>query len=31
MRYTAFRKLGLLVSVKHIMEEEGVLLRRAAE
>ena len=28
---TARRKLALLASAKHIMEEEGVTLRRAAE
>ena len=31
VRYTARRKLGLLASAKHIMEEEGVTLRRAAK
>ncbi len=31
VHYTEHRKLGLLASVKRIMEEEGVSLRRAAE
>jgi hypothetical protein len=31
VRYTARRKLGLLASANHIMEEEGVTLRRAAK
>ncbi len=31
VRYTARRKLGLLASARHIMEEEGVSLRRTAE
>ncbi len=31
VHYTARRKLGLLTSAKHIMEEEGVSLHRAAE
>jgi len=30
VRYTAHRKLGLLASAKHIMEEEGVTLLQAA-
>ena len=31
VRYTARRKLGLLASAKHVMEEEGLTLHRAAK
>jgi hypothetical protein len=30
VRYTARRKLGLLASAKHIMEDDGVTLREVA-